>query len=234
VSARMVLVILVGLAATAAPAAAAPANHHRPGFKARYRGSGTYEVDLVSPTGVQGRVRAEFKWDLVTKRAPLRTQFLNFRPDRSRSSGTGTWSITSGSECSRSGDLKLLGNGGGLVDFNGPSADVLFFPAEGDFASTDPGGSGGSCDTKDFWLDWVKGFSQIGAAEQVDPLTSAFTIRSSKLKDSGSIEVATTNVEPAFPSLAPGSDCGFGIVGQTGTCAQSFAWRGRVTIRKAR
>jgi hypothetical protein len=228
VTLRLPIALLV-LATFAAPATAASARNHRLSFKGSYRGSGAYTVDLLSPTGEEGHVRAEFDWDVVFKRAPVRAQGANFRVDEKRSKGGGTWSITSGGECSSSGELKLTTGGGGLVDFNGPMADALFLPAQGDYSSTNSTGGGTACDGSHFWSDFVTGFSQIGAEDAVDPLTSSFQLRSSKLKDGGFASVATTNVIPEFPSLTPNPDCGFGVAG-AGTCTQTFSWSGRVKI----
>lgn len=232
VTLRLPIALLV-LITFGAPATAASAHSHRLSFKGSYRGSGTYMVDLLSPTGEEGHVRAEFDWDVAFKRAPVRAQAANFRVDNSRSSGGGTWSITSGAECSSSGELKLLGGGGGVIDFNGPTADALFFPAEGGYSSTGSAGGGAACDGSDFWRQFVAGFSQIGAEDAVDPLTSYFQLKSSKLKNGGSASVATTNVIPEFPSLTPNRDCGFGVVGG-GSCTQTFSWRGRVKINRTR
>jgi hypothetical protein len=198
-----------------------------PKYKLTYSGSGTYRVDLVSPTGEQGHVSASFNWHIAYRKVAIDSgRGLPWNHGKAR--GGGTWKMTSeADQCSRSGELQLIGDGGGFGDVR--RGEVIVFPEEGDYRSTDPGSTGSPCDTADFWTQWVPGFSQVGAADAVDPLTSFFKVRRSKLTHAKLITVKTSNQTPVFPSLSPDPDCAFS---QIGSCTQSFEWTATAQIRR--
>jgi hypothetical protein len=223
---RRCLTLVVIILGAVLPAAAAA--QMKPKYKLTYSGSGSYRVDLVSPLGEQGHVSADFDWRIAYKAVAIDSG-KGLPWNHGRASGGGTWSMTSeADQCSRRGSLKLIGDGGGFADVR--RGDVIVFPDEGDYRSTDPHGAGGPCDTDDFWGQWVAGFSQVGAADGVDPLTSAFDVKRSKLKHAKRITMKTGNQSPLFPSLSPDPDCAFtpGI----GSCTQSFEWSATSTIRR--
>jgi len=194
-----------------------------------YTGAGTYAVDLVSPDGLQGHVAADFHWRIAYRAAPLRDGIIEW--DRGAAEGSGSWSMSSEADrCSRSGQLQLTGDGGGLLDLQHGALEMLVFPGQGDFSSTDPGATGGPCDTHNFWRQWITGFSQVGSADRVDPLTSALVLPKRRFKPGSGVSVQTSNRTPIYPSLAPGSSCGF----QTGECTQAFSWQARVTIKRVK
>jgi hypothetical protein len=222
---RCVMLAIVALGALLPAAAAA---QPKPKYKLTYSGAGAYAVDLVSPLGEQGHVSAKFDWRIAYR--PVAIDSGKGLPwNHGKATGGGTWSMTSeADDCSRSGDLKLIGDGGGFADVR--RGDVIVFPEEGDYASTDPQNSGGPCDTGDFWRQWVIDFSQVGAADAIDPLTSFFELKPSKLKHAKRITVKTSNRSPVFGSLWPDDDCAFtpGI----GSCTQSFEWSATSKIRR--
>jgi hypothetical protein len=219
------MLLLLGMALMPASAAAKPVP---PKYRLIYAGSGTYAVDLVSPEGQRGHVGADFQWRVSYRAVPVRHGIIEWR--NGNATGSGHWSMSSEADsCSRSGDLALIGDGGGLVDFQGRVLEVIAFPEEGDYLSSDPAGAGGPCDTTDFWSQWVTGFSQIGASEGVDPLTSFFKAPKKKLRQKKGIRVQTSNVTPTFPSLVPSPSCGFS---QIGSCTQAFSWQATVTIKR--
>ncbi len=220
------LLVVLATALTPADAAAKPVAAKHPRFKLIYQGSGTYSVDLVSPEGLRGQVDADFKWRIAYRPVPVRHGIIEWR--RGNATGSGRWSMSSEADnCSRSGDLALKGDGGGLIDFQGRKLEMIVFPEEGDFSSTDPAGAGGPCDTTDFWRQWVVGFSQVGATDAVDPLTSYFKVPRARLRRKQGITMQTSNETPTFPSLDPPSSCGFGEIGQ---CTQAFDWRARIRV----
>jgi hypothetical protein len=221
---RMLPLVLVALGALAPVAAAVDS---KPKYKLTYSGSGTYRVNLLSPFGEQGHVSANFNWRIAYRPVAIDSgKGLPWNHGKAR--GGGTWEMTSeADQCSSSGDLQLIGDGGGSADVR--TGDVIVFPEEGDYASTDPGKTGGPCDTQDFWSQWVIGFSQVGAADAVDALTSFFEVRRSKLKHAKRITVKTSNRTPVFPSLSPDPNCAFT---QTGSCTQSFEWTAKSVIRR--
>jgi hypothetical protein len=224
---RALLLVLLGMALVSPGAVA---NSVPPKYKLVYGGSGSYGVDLVSPEGQRGHVAADFHWRIAYQAVPVRHGVIEWR--KGAASGSGQWSMASEADsCSRAGGLQLKGDGAGLLDFQGRVLEVIAFPEEGDFSSADPAGAGGPCDTTDFWSQWVTGFSQIGASEGVDPLTSYFKVPKGKLRQRGGIKVQTSNRTPTFPSLSPSSSCGFN---QTGECTQNFSWHATVTIKRAR
>lgn len=230
--ARMLPATLLALLALALMPASAAAKHDSPKYKLIYEGSGSYSVDLLSPEGLRGHVGADFNWHIAYRAVPLSHRIMEWR--WGKFGGSGEWSMSSEADgCSRTGSLALKGDGAALVDLERGSLELIVFPEEGDFSSTDPSGAGGPCDTADFWNQWVVGFSQVGASDQVDPLTSYFELPKAKLlKHQKKIVVQTQNATPTFPSLVPSSSCGFG--GQTGECTQSFFWQGKVTIRRVK
>ena len=219
---RWLPLVVVAIAMLLAAGAAA-----EPKYKLTYSGSGTYRVDLASPFGEQGHVSANFNWRIAYRAVAIDSgKGLPWNHGKAR--GGGTWEMTSeADQCSSSGDLQLIGDGGGSADVR--RGDVIVFPEEGDYASTDPGNAGGPCDTQDFWNQWVTGFSQVGAADAVDALTSYFEVRPSKFKHSKRITVTTSNRTPVFPSLSPDPNCAFT---QTGSCTQSFEWTAKSVIRR--
>ncbi|MFL5871532.1 MAG: hypothetical protein ACJ75R_10645 [Solirubrobacterales bacterium] len=220
---RRALPIVFALAGLLVPAAA----HAASKYKLTYSGSGSYRVDLVSPTGEQGHVSADFDWHIAYRKVAIDSG-KGLPWNRGRASGGGTWKMTSeADQCSRTGDLKLIGDGGGFGDVR--RGQVIVFPEEGDYSSTDPGNVGSPCDTSDFWRQWVADFSQVGQADGVDPLTSFFQVKPSKLKHAKSITVKTSNRAPQFPSLSPAPNCGFTGIG---SCTQSFSWTATVKIRR--
>jgi hypothetical protein len=228
--ARALPAILLVLLATAPAPAGAAAKHVAPKYKLTYGGSGSYGVDLLSPEGQRGHVGADFHWRIAYRAAPVRHGIIEWQ--KGNATGSGQWSMSSEADsCSRAGGLELKGDGGGLVDFQGQVLETIVFPEEGDFSSTDPSGAGGPCDTNDFWSQWVIGFSQVGAADQVDPLTSYFKVPKGKLKQKQGIRVQTSNVTPTFPSLVPSPSCGFT---QIGSCMQTFSWHAWVAIKRVR
>jgi hypothetical protein len=228
--ARALPAIFIVLLAMASQSAGATPKPVPPKYKLIYAGSGSYAVDHLSPEGQRGHVGADFHWRIVYRAAPLRNGIIEWR--RGNASGSGGWSMSSGADnCSRSGGLQLKGDGGGLVDLQHGVMETIVFPEEGDFSSTDPGGAGGPCDTADFWSQWVTGFSQIGVADAVDPLTSDFELPRRRLKQGKVISVKTSNLTPTFPSLVPSPSCGFSEVGE---CTQAFSWHATVSIRPVR
>ncbi|MDX6638616.1 MAG: hypothetical protein QOJ01_2127 [Solirubrobacterales bacterium] len=221
--------LVVYLAMALIPVGAA-ANQVSPRYKMIYAGSGTYAVDLTSPDGLHGHVSANFQWRIAYRAAPLRNGIIEWR--KGNATGSGEWSMASEADnCSHAGQLQLKGDGGGLLDLQHGVVEMLVFPEEGDFSSTDPAAAGGPCDTTDFWRQWIAGFSQIGAADYVDPLTSHFEIPKRRLKQKGGIKVLTSNRTPTFPSLVPSPSCGFT---QTGECTQKFSWNATVRIKRVR
>lgn len=220
------LVALMAMALIPAVAAATPAP---PRYKMIYAGSGSYAVELVSPDGLHGHVAADFHWRIAYRAAPLRDGIIEW--NIGTATGSGQWSMSSAADnCSRTGQLQLKGDGGGLLDLQHGALEMLVFPGEGDFLSTDPAGAGGPCDTRDFWRQWIPGFSQIGSADYVDPLTSYFKIPKRRLKQKNGVTVQTSNQTPTYPSLVPSSSCGF----QVGECTQTFSWHATVTIKRVR
>src|SRR3954452_2796132 len=102
------------LTMTMIPAAAA-AKPVPPRYRMVYTGAGTYAVDLVSPDGLQGHVAADFHWRIAYRAAPPRDGIIEW--DRGAADGSGSWSMSSEADrCSRSGQLQLTGDGGGLLD----------------------------------------------------------------------------------------------------------------------
>jgi hypothetical protein len=205
----------------------ATAAQAEPKYKLTYSGSGTYRADLVSPLGEQGHVTAKFDWRIGYR--PVAIDAGRGLPwNRGKANGGGTWEMTSeADQCSRTGDLHLIGDGGGFADVR--RGEVIVFPEEGDYRSTDPQSTGGPCDTADFWRQWVIDFSQVGAADTVDPLTSVFDVKRSKLKHAKSITAKTSNRTPIFPSLSPDPNCAFSEIG---ACTQSFEWTATAKIRR--
>ncbi len=221
------LLVVLATALSPADAAAKHGSSKPPRYKLIYQGSGTYSVDLVSPEGLRGHVGAEFRWRIAYRRAG-RGQDGTIEWRKGNATGSGRWSMSSEADnCSRSGDLALKGDGGGLIDFQGRKLELIVFPDEGDFSSTDPEGAGGPCDTTDFWRQWVVDFSQVGAADAVDPLTSYLKLPRARLRRKRGITIQTSNETPTFPSLDPLSSCGFG---ETGQCTQAFDWRARIRV----
>ncbi len=228
--ARMLPAALVAVLSAALIPATAVAKHDAPKYKLTYEGSGDYAVDLLSPGGLRGHVGADFHWHIAYRAVPVHHRIFAWQ--KGTPGGSGTWSMSSEEDdCSRTGGLELKGDGGGLGDIEGRLLDVIVSPAEGDFSSTDPAGGGGPCDTTAFWNQWVVGFSQVGASDAVDPLTSYFEIPKDRLTHKKRIRVQTSNDTPTFPSLTPSPFCGFT---QTGDCTQSFSWQGEVTIKRVR
>lgn len=224
--ARMLPAMLLALLAVTLTPVSAAAKHKPPKYQLTYGGSGSYAVDLISPEGQRGHVGADFHWHIVYRAVAARDRTLDW--SNGTATGSGKWSMASEADgCSRTGDLDLNGDGGGLGDPRGRMLEVIVFPGEGDFSSADPGGAGGPCDTADFWNQWVVGFSQVGASDQVDPLTSYFKIPKGELGHRKRISVQTSNATPTFPSLVPSPSCGFTEIGG---CVQSFTWQGEVTI----
>lgn len=221
------LVFLLGLTVFPAGAASKPGPAE---YRLVYAGSGNYAVDLVSPDGLHGHVGADFHWRIAYRPAPLRNGIIEWQAGNA--TGSGTWSMSSEADnCSDRGALRLLGDGGGLLDLQHGALELLVFPEEGDFSSADGTGGGGPCAPGDFWRQWVVDFSQIGAADYVDPLTAYFEAPRQKLAQKGGIRVQTSNRSPNFPSLVPSSSCGFTQVGE---CTQSFSWTATVAIKKAK
>jgi hypothetical protein len=201
-------------------------------YKVEYKGSGSYGVQSTSTDG-GGEDSAQFHWDvvyeplLVAGKGPVGTGAR-----AGSSTGGGTWSISSHdseSSCIQTGAL-TLGPFGGIQGTRGSKGvSLILIPGTSDFVTTNPTTPSPSCDTSDFWHDWVESFSHVGLDEGVDPLTSFVHLSNHDIKKQGKVVVNTSNSTLAAPSLTIEPDCGSG---GGSSCHQTFSWEGTVTLKK--